>query len=98
MRGLGTAISDSQLSIVTVTFPSLARAARVLALLALPRGNNRQRTGFFEPPASDATCQVIRGELAIGHATARHTLVFGGSDADPDHDAVIRIGVGLQPT
>jgi hypothetical protein len=26
------------------------------------------------------------------------TLVLGGSDADPDHDAVIRIGVSLQPT
>jgi hypothetical protein len=34
----------------------------------------------------------IRGELAIGRETSRHTLVFGGSDADPDHDAVIRIG------
>ena len=34
----------------------------------------------------------IRGELAIGRGTSRHTLVFGGSDADPDHDAVIRIG------
>src|SRR5215472_15299898 len=27
-----------------------------------------------------------------GRGTSRHTLVFGGSDADPDHDAVIRIG------
>src|SRR6516164_5476478 len=34
----------------------------------------------------------IRGELAIGRGTSRHTLVFGGSDADPNHDAVIRIG------
>src|SRR5260370_28419485 len=41
---------------------------------------------------------MIRGELAIGRGTSRHTLVFGGSDADPNHDAVMRIGVGLQPT
>ena len=34
----------------------------------------------------------IRGELAIGRGTSRHTLVFGGSAADPNHDAVIRIG------
>jgi hypothetical protein len=34
----------------------------------------------------------VRGELAIGRGTSRHTLVFGVSDADPDHDAVMRIG------
>src|ERR1700746_334446 len=34
----------------------------------------------------------IRGALAIGREPSRHTLVFGGSDADPDHDAVISIG------
>ena len=35
----------------------------------------------------------LRGELTIAGAEPRaHTLVFGGSDADPDHDAVIRIG------
>src|SRR6266853_362577 len=35
---------------------------------------------------------MIRGELAIGRGTSRHTLVFGGSHADPNHDAVMRIG------
>src|SRR5260370_22980226 len=35
---------------------------------------------------------MIRGELAIGRGSSRHTLVFGGSDADPNHDAVMRIG------
>ena len=34
----------------------------------------------------------IRGELAIGRGSSRHTPVFGGSAADPNHDAVIRIG------
>jgi hypothetical protein len=34
----------------------------------------------------------IRGELAIGRGSSRHTLVFGGSAADPNHDAVMRIG------
>ena len=37
-------------------------------------------------------CVMIRGELAIGRGTSRHTLVFGGSHADPNHDAVMRIG------
>src|SRR3954468_3606890 len=33
----------------------------------------------------------IRGELAVVHANARYTLVFGRSDK-PDNDEVIRIG------
>src|SRR6266850_4833740 len=37
-------------------------------------------------------CVMIRGELAIGRGTSRHTLVFGRSVRDPDHDAVMRIG------
>jgi hypothetical protein len=35
---------------------------------------------------------MIRGELAIRRGTSRHTLVFGGFHADPNHDAVMRIG------
>ena len=35
---------------------------------------------------------MIRGELAIGRKISRHTLVFGGFHADPNHDAVMRIG------
>ena len=80
---------------MTVTFPS--RLEYLLFWFCRAGTVSRERA-FFEPPAFDATCLVIRGELAIGRATARHTLVFGGSDADPNHDAVIRIGVGLQPT
>jgi len=34
---------------------------------------------------------MIRGELAIGRGPRAYTLVFGGSDADPDHDAAMRI-------
>src|SRR5437899_8443478 len=34
---------------------------------------------------------MIRGELAIRRGTSRHTLVFGGFDVNPNHDAVIRI-------
>jgi hypothetical protein len=40
---------------------------------------------------------MIRGELAIGaHFRAAHLYAVGSFD--PDHDAVMRIGVGLQPT
>src|SRR6516165_5659445 len=35
---------------------------------------------------------MIRGELAGGRGISRHTLVFGGLRADPNHDAVMRIG------
>src|SRR5438093_8758755 len=39
----------------------------------------------------------IRGELAIGtHLRAADSYAVGSFD--PDHDAVMRIGVGLQPT
>ena len=92
------AISDSQLSIVTVTFASWLERLECLLFWLCRAGPMSRERAFFEPPAFDATCLVIRGELAIGRGTARHTLVFGGSDADPNHDAVIRIGVGLQPT
>lgn len=34
----------------------------------------------------------IRGELAVERESARYTLVFGRSEGDLDHDAVIRIG------
>ena len=86
------AISDSQLSIVTVTFASWLERLECLLFWLYRAGPISRERAFFEPPAFDATCLVIRGELAIGRGTARHTLVFGGSDADPDHDAVIRIG------
>jgi hypothetical protein len=33
-----------------------------------------------------------RPKTLNGRGTSRHTLVFGGSDADPNHDAVMRIG------
>src|SRR5580693_8436255 len=39
----------------------------------------------------------IRGELAIG-AHLRATDLYTVGSFDPDHDAVMRIGVGLQPT
>ena len=39
----------------------------------------------------------IRGELAIG-AHLRATDLYAVGSFDPDHDAVMRIGVGLQPT
>ena len=39
----------------------------------------------------------IRGELAIG-ALLRATDLYSVGSFDPDHDAVMRIGVGLQPT
>ena len=38
----------------------------------------------------------IRGELAIG-APLRATDLYTVGSFDPDHDAVMRIGVGLQP-
>ena len=85
-------ISNSQLSIVTVTFASCLERLECLLFWLCRAGPMSRERAFFEPPAFDATCLVIRGELAIGRATARHTLVFGGSDADPNHDAVIRIG------
>src|SRR5438270_9285827 len=58
---------------------------------------NGETGPFFEirSPAPDAACSVcvvIRGELAIRRGTSRHTLVFGGFHADPNHDAVMRIG------
>src|SRR5438094_4691880 len=39
----------------------------------------------------------IRGELAIG-THLRATDLYAVGSFDPDHDAVMRIGVGLQPT
>ena len=39
----------------------------------------------------------IRGELAIG-AHLRATDLYTVGSFDPDHDAVMRTGVGLQPT
>ena len=53
---------------------------------------------WLEGSSACSFCFARAGTISIGRGTARHTLVFGGSDADPDHDAVIRIGVGLQPT
>src|SRR6266481_8360965 len=48
--------------------------------------------------ASEVPClRRIRGELAIG-AHLRATDLYTVGSFDPDHDAVMRIGVGLQPT
>ncbi len=47
-------------------------------------------------PTGFAVTEIIRGELAIGRGHSRYTLVFGRSCADLDHDAVMRIGVGLR--
>ena len=44
------------------------------------------------PVRDKARRQTVRGEFAIKARPSRHTLVFGGSRVDPDHDAVIRIG------
>jgi hypothetical protein len=44
------------------------------------------------------TClRRIRGELAIG-THLRATNLYAVGSFDPDHDAVMRIGVGLLPT
>ena len=51
-------------------------------------------TGFWSVPV----CLLrIRGELAIG-VHLRATDLYAVGSFDPDHDAVMRIGVGLQPT
>src|SRR5215468_8216161 len=44
-----------------------------------------------------AGLQRIRGELAMG-AYLRATNLYTAGSFDPDHDAVMRIGVSLQPT
>ena len=66
------AISDSQLLIVTVTFPSRLEC---LLFWFCRAGTVSRERAFFEPPAFDATCLVIRGELAIGRGTAPHTRI-----------------------
>src|SRR4051794_15694090 len=40
----------------------------------------------------ESRASTIRGELAIGRGSSRHTLVFGRSTWDRNHDAVMRIG------
>src|SRR3954469_21107512 len=40
----------------------------------------------------ESRASTIRGELAIGRGSSRHTLVFGRSTWDRNHDAVKRIG------
>jgi hypothetical protein len=68
------AISNSQLSIVTVTFPSWLERLGACSF-GFAAQEQSARTGFFEPPASDAICLVIRGELAIG-AELRATHLY----------------------
>ncbi len=53
-------------------------------------------TGFLHSFGA-GRCLRIRGELAIG-AHLRATDLYAVGSFDPDHDAVMRIGVGLQPT
>src|SRR5262249_35663019 len=91
MRGLGIAISDRQLSIVTVTFPAGSSGSSACSF-GFEAQEQSAAKGLVRAAGAMPLCLVIRGELASGRGTARHTLVFGGSDADPDHDAVIRIG------
>jgi hypothetical protein len=40
----------------------------------------------------ESRASTIRGELASGRGSSRHTLVFGRSTWDRNHDAVMRIG------
>ena len=70
-------------------------AASGLALGRGHRGGADATSGHADLPLSIVTVtfpRMIRGELAVGRGTSRHTLVFGGIHADPDHDAVMRIG------
>ena len=56
--------------------------------------------GLFEAGASEGAhaCPTDnpRGELAIGRGS-RATDLYAVGSFDPDHDAVMRIGVGLHP-
>src|SRR3954463_16119928 len=88
---------------VHVIHGSIAIAAGGMAgLLALSRRPNipvAARVPSSDPVRrledkllGESRASTIRGELAIGRGSSRHTLVFGRSTWDRNHDAVMRIG------
>src|SRR5258708_24279711 len=78
----------------TPTSPNL-----VWGISSLCFGARPVNAGFEQRRAIvSAGCRVpcVRGELAVGRGSSRRSLVYGGSQSDPNHDADMRIGAKLR--
>src|SRR3954469_4483759 len=86
------------LASILVSLVSIAMCAGgTVALLAwsrrptIPVAATRRTLSGDSSTVARRKPSTIRGELAIGRGSSRHTLVFGRPQG-PDHDAVMRIG------
>src|SRR3954453_11853472 len=93
-------VSDLAGRVLASSLVSIAMCAgSTVALLAWSRrptipvaATRRTLPGDSSTVARRKPSMTIRGELAIGRGSSRHSIVFGRPTWDRNHDAVMRIG------